>query len=64
MTVTRFDPDSAFLGIVLGYGATLMGYIYYGVPLELVTRQVLDRHSGTWQVEGMARYWGKRAAHT
>lgn len=25
--------DSAFLGIVLGYGATLMGYIYYGVPV-------------------------------
>ena len=31
--MTRFDPDSAFLGIVLGYGAAVIGYIYYGVPV-------------------------------
>ena len=37
--VTRFAPDSTFLGIVLGYGAALIGYIYYGVPVGADNQQ-------------------------
>lgn len=59
--MTRFDPDSAFLGIVLGYGATLMGYIYYGVPVGAgnpAGRSWIDTQV-PGKLRDSARYWGK-----